>query len=115
MVGIYNHSEGKHDINVNDDGAVVKAEGFESYQSGDYMNERNVTLDVHLTHEQILEAAEEIRGRKKDGEIDEEELACFREVETNPGYQVVIRTENGEYIQVGPNPWIFVGPMEDEE
>jgi len=62
MVSIFNYEEGIHDISVEGDVVVVEAEGSESYQSGEYMNERNVTLRVELTPEQVLEAAEEIKN-----------------------------------------------------
>jgi hypothetical protein len=62
MVSVYNHRRGIHNISVEDDVVVVEAEGSESYQSGEYMNERNVTLHVELTLEQVLEAAEEIKN-----------------------------------------------------
>ncbi len=61
---IYNYDKEIHDVKVYENKVVVKAKGSKSYNSGSYTNERNVTYDIELSHDQILEAATEILNQE---------------------------------------------------
>ena len=61
---IHNYDKEIHDIKVYENKVVVKDKDSKSYNSGGYTNEKNVTYDIELSHDQILEAATEISNQE---------------------------------------------------
>jgi len=46
--------------------------------------------------------------------VERSELTAVNRMKTKPGKQAVAETKDGELIELGPDPMLHVGPLEDD-